>query len=408
MLVSSLVRKTLGVKDHRIVSVQGDLSGLIIRMDRIRRRGLPCSVCSRRGKVYDTLKERTWRHVHLWGIPTRIVYAPRRVDCKQCGIKVERIPWGPSKSPISLPLILLLATWAKLLAMDVVASLFGVCWSTVASAVKQAVTYGLANRDTKNVLYLGIDEISRRKGHIYHTQVYDLDGKRLLWSKEGRSADTLKAFFDEWGQKRTEKIKGICCDMWAPYVDVIKEYAPEAILVFDRFHIVRHLLTAVDKLRKQEVQRLKKDNPNLLKDTKYIWLKNPWNLTEKQKQRLGYLEKMNLRINRAYLLKESFRRFWAYLSRGWAKRFLKKWFWWATHSRLTPMRDFAWMLRRHEEDILNYVDLPIDNGAVEAMNNNAKSISHRARGFRSENWFTTVMLHGMGDLPMPEFTHRFS
>jgi transposase len=305
-------------------------------------------------------------------------------------------------------LIILLATWTKLLAMEVVARLYSVSWSTVASAVKHAVAYGLEHRDAEGVLYIGIDEISRRKGHIYHTQVYDLSTNRLLWSGEGRKAETLEEFFRQWGEERTARIRGICCDMWAPYVDVIKERAPHATMVFDKFHLIRHLLIAVDKVRKEELQRLKNTNPELLKGTKYIWLKNPWNLTEKQQQRLGFLEKLNLKINRAYFLKESFRELWMYPSKGWARRFLKKWFWWATHSRLKPMRDFAWMLRRHEDDILSHFNCPIDNGATEAMNNNAKVISRRSRGFRTEKWFTTVMLHGLGHLPMPEFTHKFS
>lgn len=409
MLIKSLVRKTLGVKDHRVVSVRVSEGGLDILLDRKRLRKLPCSVCGARSRGYDRLKERKWKHVPLWGIPTTICYRPQRVRCAKCGVKVERIPWGASKSPLSLPLVILLATWSKLLALEVVAKLFGVSWSTVASAVKQAVAYGLEHRDTEDVFYLGIDEISRRKGHVYHTQVYDLkDSKRLLWSAEGRREETLQAFFEYWGKERSARLEGICCDMWKPYMKVIRQYAPEAMLVFDKFHLVRHLLRAVDQVRKEEARKLKKEHPELLQGTQYIWLKNPWNLTPKQKQRLGVLEKMNLRINRAYLLKEAFRQFWTYQSRTWAEKFLNKWFWWATHSRLKPIRDFAWLLRRHQQDILSYFDCPIDNGAVEAMNNNAKTISHRAHGFRTEHWFTTVMLHGLGQLPMPQFTHKFS
>ena len=407
MLIESLARKTLGVKDHRIVSVKKDENGFTILIDRKKKRNLTCSSCEERAKIYDTQEERNWRHVSLWGIPTKIAYQPRRVSCPICGVKVEKIHWGPSKSNLSLPLVILLATWTKLLAFDVVAGLFGVSWSTVSSAVKQAVDYGLLHRDTTTVLYIGIDEISRRKGHIYHTQIYDLNGDRLLWSGEGRKEEVLERFFDNWGEENTKKIKAICCDMWKPYVNVIKERVPDAMLVFDKFHLIRHLLSAVDKVRKEEVIKLKKETPDLLKGTKYIWLKNPWNLTSKQKNRLGYLEKMNLKVNRAYLLKESFRMLWSYKYRGWAKRYLKKWFWWATHSRLKPMRDFAWLLRRHENDILSWFDIPINNGKVEAMNNVAKSISHRAHGFRTEKWFTIIQLHCMGKLLMPEFTHKF-
>lgn len=407
MLIESLVRKTLGVKDHRVVSVKGNEAGLQIDLETRKRRKLCCSKCGRRSPRYDRLNERVWKHVPLWGVATTIHYRPCRVHCRQCGVKVERMPWGESKSPLSKPLIILLATWSKLLALEVVAKLFGVHWATVASAVKQAVDYGLKHRSTDAVRYIGIDEISRRKGHLYHTQVYDLQAKRLLWSGEGRREETLKAFFQFWGSERSAHIAGVCCDMWKPYVNIIRQYAPEATLVFDKFHLLRHLLNAVDQVRKEEARSLKQKHPEVLQGTKYIWLKNPWNLTPNQRQRLGLLEKMNLKVNRAYLLKEAFRQLWTYQSKTWARKFLRKWFWWATHSRLNPIRDFAWLLRRHQDDILSWFNCPIDNGAVEAMNNNAKAISHRARGFRTEKWFTTILYHGMGQLPMPEFTHKF-
>ena len=149
--------------------------------------------------------------------------------------------------------------------------------------------------------------------------------------------------------------------------NAIKKRLPNALLVFDKFHIVRHLLNAVDKVRKEEAQKLKSEDPELLKKSRYIWLKNPWNLTDKQRVRLSDLEKLNLKINRAYLLKEGFRKFWDYSYPAWAKKYLNQWFWWATHSRLKPMRDFAWMIRRYQDDILNYFKVPIDNGAVDEM-----------------------------------------
>jgi transposase len=410
VLIKSLVRTTLGVKDHKVMDVVGDNSSLTINLERKRLRKLTCSCCGGRARVYDTLSERSWRHVPLWGIPVNIVYRPRRVHCPDCGIKVEQVPWGIGKSRLTIPLIITLATWSKLLAIEVVAGLFGVSWSTVGAAVKHAVDYGMIHRDLCGVLYIGIDEISRSKGHVYHTQVYEIEqGKRrLLWSGEGRKSETLQKFFAWFGDERTKSLSAICCDMWAPYADVVKEQAPQADLVFDKFHLLRHLLEAVNTVRKDEAAKLKYNDQQLLKGTKYIWLKNPWNLTPQQKQRLGYLEKLNLKINRAYLLKEAFRELWSYKKPAWAKRFLHKWFWWATHSRLKPLRDFAWLLRRHEEEILNWFKARIDNGAVEAMNNNAKAISHRARGYKSEKWFTLIQLHCLGQLPMPEFTHRFA
>ena len=298
--------------------------------------------------------------------------------------------------------------WSRVLSWKVVSRLFGVSWNTVASAVKSAVTYSLANRDAPFMcINIGIDEISRKKGHVYMTVIYDLGRKRMIWAGEGRKEETLRRFFVEWGQERVCRIEGICCDMWAPYLKVIREYRPTAVLVFDKFHLVRHLLEAVDKVRRMEAKAMKVKESEVLKGTRYLWLKNPWNLTPKQKQRLGYLQNLNLKIIKTYLLKELFKKLWGYKTPGWARRYLRKWFWWATHSRIRSLRDFAWFLRRYEKGILGYFRLRISNGVTEAMNNNAKQVSHRAHGFRSSETFSLNLYHYLGQFPLPQPMHRF-
>ncbi|MEJ5378065.1 MAG: ISL3 family transposase, partial [bacterium] len=403
----SIVRKTLGLKGFCVKEVKESEGQLLVYLVADKRYRAVCSQCGQKMPGYDTLGERRWKHVPLWGIGVVLIYAPRRVKCTSCGVKVEKIAWTQGKSPLSVSLSVVLATWAREVAWQVVGRLFGFHWNTVRKAVKEVVEYGLEHRDMGDVLYIGIDEISRRKGHIYHTQIYDLIGKRLLWSGEGRSSSTLEAFCEQLGAKRCGQIEAVCCDMWAPYVDVVRQRFPNAVMVFDKFHIVRHLLEAVDTVRRQEARQLQAKNPELLKRTRYIWLKNPWNLTQQQRIRLSELEKLNLKINRAYLLKEAFRRFWNYLHPAWANRFLQQWFWWATHSRLQPMRNFAWMLRRHQENILSYFNVRIDNGAVEALNNKAKAMSHRAFGYRTAETFKLALYHGLGKLPMPQLTHKF-
>lgn len=408
MLVESMVRKTLGIKRHVVKSVVETADGIEVELDIRRRWKQGCSRCGTLCRVRDRLKTRRWRHVPLWGVPVTLVFAPARVKCPSCGkVVVASMPWSQGKCRLSVGLIWLLATWTKLLPWDQVAKLFHVHWNTVATAVRQAVAYGLEHRELGGVLYIGVDELSRRKGHVYVTNVYDLTSRKLLWSGEGRSRATLIAFFREYGADLHETVLGVCCDMWQPYIDVITEYLPEATLVFDKFHLIQHLLQAVDQVRRDEARELKKKNPELLKRTRYIWLKNPENLTDTQRARLSHLERLNLRSNRAYLLKESFREFWSYTDKTSAKRFLRKWFWWATHSRLKPMRDFAWLLRRHEEGVLAYFDERISNGAVEGMNNKAKVVSHRCYGFRTAATYITALYHCLGNLPEPDLVHRF-
>lgn len=409
MLVESLIKETVELQGFRVVTVQQTNDGLEAEL-RSDGRYIPrCGTCGRRAHYRDTRGARRFRHVPLWGIDVHLVYAPRRVVCKHCGgVHVELLPWVSGKRQFTRALMITLATWARVLTWKQVATLFHCSWSTVATAVDEAVAYGLAHRDLSEVAHIGIDEISRKRGHVYVTNVYDLNSRRLLWSGEGRAKETLEGFFDWFGKEQTERIEGVCCDMWQPYADVVKARAPNAILVFDKFHIVQHLSRAVDQVRRDEIREKGQAHKQLLAKTRYIWLKNPWNLTDKQQLRLTELEQLNLKINRAYLLKEAFREFWSYIRPEEARRYLDKWFWWATHSRLQPLRDFAWMLRRHQKDLLNYFNMPISNGTVEGLNNKAKVISHKAYGFRTAKNYIRNLYHCMGGLPLPPSVHTFA
>jgi transposase len=408
MLVSKLITSTLELQGFRVESVEKLAEEIVVRIVPDRRFKPVCSHCGGAGRHRDTRGDRRFKHVPLWGMAVVLLYAPRRVWCPACrGVHVERLPWAAGKRRQTKALAIFLATWAKELPWSRVAALFRCSWGTVASAVGYVVEYGLANRNIDGVRLIGVDEISRKRGHVYLTNVYDLEQRTLLWSGEGRTKATLEEFFRFLGPERAAGLEGVCCDMWQPYVDVVMANAPNATLVFDKFHIVRHLMEAVDEVRRQEINEKGKEHRDLVAKTRYLWLKNPWNLTDRQKSKLGVLEKLNLKINRAYLLKEAFRRFWSYRLLPWAEKYLQKWFWWATHSRLEPMRKFAWLVRRHERGILAYFKLRITNASVEGLNNKAKVVSHRAYGFRTARTFITNLYLSMGNLPMPESTHRF-
>jgi transposase len=407
--LENIIKKTIGIKDHRIVTIDSSTTeNIVVHIDVIKRRQLPCGQCGTRARVVDRVRnERTFLHVPLWGIPVFLRYWPRRVKCPDCGIRREQLPWADGKEQMTKQLAVTIAIWAKVLAVDVVATMFGVHWNTVYAAVNKAVSYGLAHRKFGPILYIGVDEISRKKGHKYMTLVYDLEKKRLLWSGKDRKEETLRQFFETHGEQLRSTVVGVCCDMWAPYIKVIKEYLPDAVLVFDRFHLTRHLLNAVDTVRKDEARELKKTNPDLLKGTKYVFLKNPENLTDTQRERLSRIEKLNLRINRAYLLKEEFKELFRHRSKDKAEKFLKRWTRRAMYSRLQPLKKFVRMLRKHWDGVLAWVTVPISNGVVEAMNNNAKAISHRARGFASYETFACILMHCLADLPTQEMAHSF-
>ncbi len=409
MLVEQLIHETLEMQGFRIETVDKNGCELVVTIAPDLRYHPRCGACGTAGNYRDTLSERRFRHVPLWGIPVTLVYTPCRVTCPKCkAVLVESMPWAAGKKRLTKAFAVTIASWAKLLPWLQVARLFTCSWCTVAAAVDYVVAFGLARRDLSSITHIGIDEISRQKGHVYLTNVYDLSTGTLIWSGEGRTKETLAAFFDFFGPERTARLDGICCDMWTSYIKVIKSKAPQATLVFDKFHLIRLLLEAVDKVRRQEVAEKRKKHKDLLAGTRYLWLKNPWNLTDKQKASLGFLETLNLNIHRAYLLKESFRDFWQSTTRQLAKRFLDQWFIWSIESRIKPMQEFGILLKRHEENILTYFDMPISNGAVEGLNNKAKIISHRAYGFRSAKNYILNLYHCMANLPMPTSLHRFA
>ena len=402
MRLVSMIRKALKVKDHRIVKVERESEGLIVQIEVKKRRHLPCSHCGSRAPIRSRLPQRRWKYLPILGIPVTLVYRPARVQCPTCGVKVEAIPWSMGKSPVSRALVRALASWARDLSWSKVAQHFNVSWATVSQAVEAAVTFGMDQRALEHVRYIGIDEISRKRGHHYVTCVYDLDTKILLWAGENRTKETMHAFFDQFGEENTRRISGVCCDMWGPYATVVQERAPQAILVFDKFHIIKHLSEAVDKVRREELRTLNEEEKKALRGTRYIWLKNDENLSAQQRVRLSDLVKQNLKTVKAYLLKNLFQKLWKYRSKRWAKWFLDRWFWWATHSRIKPLRDFAWLLRRHEKGILAYFDMGLTNATVEGLNNKAKKVSHRAYGFSTPHTYIINLYHCLGGMPLPE------
>jgi transposase len=403
--VENIVIETLNIKDHKISSCFWE-GNIVVTFEAKRLRLLPCSKCGKRAHRHDRLPERTWIHVPLWGIATLLLYRPWRVRCSTCGIKREQIPWAVGKKRVTTALVVTVATWVRLLPVEAVSRLFGLHWNTVYAAVREAVDYGVAHRKVGTVLHIGVDEISRKKGHRYLTQVYDLDRGTLLWSGDGRKAAALEQFFES-GVIDLSTITAVCCDMWKPYIQVVGRYLPHVAIVFDKFHIIRHLLEAVDKVRIEEAQEMKKTHPELLAKTKYVILKNEENLTEKQSLRLKDLQRLNLKSTRAWLLKESFRELWRCTTEEDARECLKQWCWMAAHSRLEPIIKVVAMIRKHLEGIVAFFRHRITNGMVEALNNTAKAISHRARGYRTPKVFINIMMLCMGGLDMPELYHEF-
>lgn len=224
-----------------------------------------------------------------------LVYAPRRVACALCGVKVEQVPWCEGKQRMTTTLRLFLAHWAKKLSWQDVAREFKTNWNQVFRAVAWVVEYGLKNRDLSNITAIGVDEIhwSTSKGFLTIVYQIDADSKRLLWIAKGRTVRGLLGFFRMLGKERTATIKFICSDMWRAYIKVIRKKAPQALHILDRFHIVSTLNKALDEVRAKEARRISKKGYKPLKSSRWCFLKHPENLTENQNFTLKELLKTN-------------------------------------------------------------------------------------------------------------------
>lgn len=400
MRMETYIRKSLGMKAHWVTEVIETEEGWVARVDRLGNRRLRCGHCG--GETSLTRGRRPERRsgdLSLRDKPFWILYRPFRVFCPRCGLRVEKVPWARRWERVTQALAQALALLAKKLSFKEVAQYFGLDWKGVATVVKRRVEEGLKWRKLKTLHILGIDEVSRKRGHRYLTLVYDLERGKLLWVGLDRNQETLDEFFRWLGKRRARTLQAISLDMWAPYLSSVQHHAPQATLVFDRFHVVQHLNRAIDEVRRAEVRRLAHQKGIDLKKTRFILLKNPWNLTPKEHRRLSYLLKLNLPIVRASYLKEEFQRFWDYLQEKRAQAHLHQWLWWATHSRLQPIIEFARLIKEHLPGLLAWTKFRTSNGALEGMNNKIKLVSHRSFGFRNPQFFITAIYHCCADLP---------
>ena len=403
MLIETFIRKQLRLKAHTVTKVEETGECMLVHIDRLGQRLLRCGVCRRRClDVHDIREERTWRDLSMRKLPLKLCYRPRRVECPRCGVRVEDFPWAEPWARVTTALSNAVAVLARELSWQGTAREYGLNWKSVATIVKRAVQYGLKHRARPPVHVIGIDEVSRRKGQVYLTVVYDLERRVLLWVGDDRTEEAVRPFFTkEMGARRCHTLRVVCMDMWAPYAKLVREHATNAQILFDRFHIVKHLHEAVEEVRRSEMRRLSVKERVVFKRSRWLLLKNPWNLTGDQKERLSTMVRWNTPIVRAYYLKESFQLFWDYRQPGRAKSHLKKWMRSAMGSRLEPFKRFVRMLRDHLDGILPWTSLRLSNGAVEAMNNKIKSISHRSFGFRSAQNFIAAIYHCCARLPLP-------
>jgi transposase len=384
--ITSLLKKLLGMKQIVVEGARTEDGALVIAVRPSWRRAR-CSGCGCKRWCYDDLPPRFWRHLDFGGVEVLLEYGPRRVDCRRCGIVVERVSWAAeATSRFTEDFEDQVSYLAQRCDKTSIGYMFRIAWATVGRIVSRVVKRKRPLKPLADLEYIGVDELSYRKQHHYVTLVTDHRGGQVVWGAEGKSAETLLGFFAELGEEGRAKIKVVTMDMSQAYISAVREALPDAQIVFDRFHVQQLVNTAVDETRRAEWQRLREidaDAAKEIKHTRWALLKNPWNLTPSQEAKLATLQQVNSPLYRAYLLKESFAGILDRRQPAVVKELMESWLSWASRSRLPAFVHVAKTIRQHLDDIVAYIRWRLTNGLIEGLGNKARLATRRAYGFHS-------------------------
>lgn len=363
----------------------------------------PCPVCKKDMPVIDRREQRSWRHLNMMQFVTTITARVPRTECALHGIKTIEVPWADSRTRFTLLFErFAIEVMHSCTSITKATTLLGISWHQAQHLKERAVARGLVRRTDEPIRYVGTDEKSFLKGHRYASLAYNLDAGCVLEVVEGRTCEAAvlllnKAILEE----QRGYVAAGAMDMWQPFMDAWKDvFGSDTPIVHDKFHVAKYLGTAVDSVRKGEHKTLRKEGSDLLTKTKYLWLKNPDTWDKDEEQRFYDLMKNELKVGRAWALKEAFRKFWEYHREYAAKKFFDRWYFRATHSRLAPMIKVAKTLKRHLSGLIAHVDHAITNAVGEALNSVVQTIKANARGFRNFEHYRIAILFSCGKLDM--------
>jgi transposase len=404
--MQNLFRVALGLSEPWIVSrieFSAEQHQLDLWVDFPSGSRFACPECGRTGcGAYDS-SEREWRHLNFFQHRTILHARQPRIECPEHGVQTVEAPWarpGVGFTLLMEAFILVLVQGGMTVAQA--ADLIDEHDTRVWRVLRHYVEKARAEADFSSVKALGVDETSRCKGHNYITTFVDMNPEtgRVLFATEGKDATTIAAFKKdlEAHQGKPEQIKEVCLDMSAAFIHGLREQFPQAEQTFDNFHLMQRLGDAVDEVRREE----QPTHPEL-KGTRYVWLKNDWNRTEKQAETFDRLRSSKLATVRATHLRSVFQDIFVCDTVDEAEPLLKHWYFWATHSRIKPMIKAAKTIKEHWAGVLRWFTSRLNNGRLEAINGLIQSAKAKARGFRSTEYLITIvyLIAGKLDFKLP-------
>ena len=357
------------------------------------------TLCGACGCAHRTFYDRRVRRVRDLSCGDRRVcldVAIRRVLCRSCGkVKQESLAWLADNPFYTKRFAFWVGRRCRVSTIRDTARETHLDWKTIKALEKQYMEAQLRRAGTPGPQVIGIDELSVRKGHTYRIIVSDLVRRRPIWfGGTDRSEASMNLFFEWLGDKKSRKIRLVVMDMWKPFRNACALHVPGAAILYDKFHALRHLGEALDKVRRSEYARLRGEDRKFIKGQRYTLLSHRENLSLDGKRALRTLLKANKRLQTAYLLKESFGQLWDYRRETWARKFFDNWRTALQGQKLEPFEKFAKMIDSHWEGIAAYC-LPenkVSLGFVEGLNNKIRVIQRRSYGLRDEEYLRLKIL----------------
>ncbi len=359
-----------------------------------------CPACDKFYGLYDHAPERIYRHLNTCQMATYIHVRLPRVNCPNHGVKQIDSEFGENGSDMTYAFESFVIQVAQECSIEATGRLCGLSWDRGWNALERAVKRGLARKEHRILARIGVDEKSIARGYKYESLVYDLDAGTVEHVMDERNQESLESYYRQFSDQELAEVKAVAMDMWDPYIAATKAWIPgaEKKIVFDRFHVMKHVLEAVDKVRKNEHQLLSEQGEPMLKGTKYLWLWSEENIPEWRREEFEALRGKDLRVCRAWAIKENIRHLWDYRYEAHMRHYFQRWYFWATHSRLAPVIKAANTLKTHIDNIVTYARPRITNALGESINAKIEKVKRLACGFRNRSHYRTAIYFHCGGL----------
>jgi transposase len=319
-----------------------------------------------------------------------------RTECKKCGsIRLINVPWARRSAGFTLLMDSLILILAQNMPIQSVAEIIGEHDTRIWRVLSHYIPESRSGEDHSQVKVVGVDETSCAKFHKYISLFVDHDKNKVLYVCEGKGSNVITSFKEDLEKHNgaADNIEMFCSDMSPAFISGISEQFPKSSLTFDKFHVMKMINDAIDQVRREEQHRNAE-----LKNSRYMWLKNPCDLSSIEKEKLGSLKDMNLMTAKAYNFKLSLKDFWTFNDALLAEDYLKRWYYWATHSKIEPIIDAAKTIKAHWSGIVNYAETKITNGVLEGLNSVVQSAKSSARGFRTTKNLILIIYLRLGKL----------